>query len=202
MSSLKLFHLTLQPYIRYLWLILGLSIPTLGYSHHVLGRPSYSLNEDSNTPPSMQVETQIGKYFITYMVFPAFPKPNETGRVNLYIRKIADGTPFQGKVGFSILDDNLFSSNRENIGTQLNDDNVYRQGFIVKEEGNYLIRASFQADNEPYTIDFPLKIGSPWPVGMLSITLLLFLGFLIIINVLIRKKVKRLQAIQHQQEIR
>jgi hypothetical protein len=53
------------------------------YAHHVLGRPSYSLNEDSNTPPSMQIETRIGNYFVTYMVYPAFPKPGEPGRINL-----------------------------------------------------------------------------------------------------------------------
>lgn len=47
------------------------------YAHHVLGRPAYSLNEDSNTPPSMQVETQIGDYLVNMMVFPAFPKPGE-----------------------------------------------------------------------------------------------------------------------------
>ena len=60
------------------------------YAHHVLGRPSYSLNEDSNTPPSMQIETRIGNYFVTYMVYPAFPKPGEPGRINLYALSIKD----------------------------------------------------------------------------------------------------------------
>ena len=46
------------------------------FAHHVLGRPAYSLGADSNTPPSMQIETQIGEYYVTYMAFPAFPKPN------------------------------------------------------------------------------------------------------------------------------
>ena len=52
-------------------------------AHHVLGRPSYSLGEDSNTPSSLQAETQIGDYFVTYMVFPAFPKPERPGRISL-----------------------------------------------------------------------------------------------------------------------
>ncbi len=34
-------------------------------AHHVLGRPAYSLNEDSNTPPAMQAEIQIGDYLVT-----------------------------------------------------------------------------------------------------------------------------------------
>lgn len=73
------------------------------YAHHVLGRPSYSLGEDSNTPPSMQVETQIGEYYITYMVFPAFPKPKQPGRINLYASRIDNGKSFPGNVTFKVL---------------------------------------------------------------------------------------------------
>ena len=69
-------------------------------AHHVLGRPSYSLNEDSNTPPSMQGEVQIGEYLVSYMAFPAFPQPESPGRINLYVTQIDDGTPFQGQVTF------------------------------------------------------------------------------------------------------
>jgi len=53
---------------RNLLLVLMLSIAILteeAFAHHVLGRPTYSLNEDSNSPPRMQLETQIGDYFIT-----------------------------------------------------------------------------------------------------------------------------------------
>lgn len=69
------------------------------FAHHVLGRPSYSLSEGSNTPPSMQVETEIGNYFVTYMVFPAFPKANVAGRVNLYISHIDKGVAYDGAHG-------------------------------------------------------------------------------------------------------
>ena len=53
---------------RNLLLVLMLSIAILTeevFAHHVLGSPTYSLNEDSNAPPRMQLETQIGDYFIT-----------------------------------------------------------------------------------------------------------------------------------------
>lgn len=69
-----------------LFTIIIWSTPSL--AHHVLGRPAYSLNEDSTTPPSMQIETQIGSYYVTYMVFPAFPSPNQPGRVNVYASKL------------------------------------------------------------------------------------------------------------------
>jgi len=167
------------------------------YAHHVLGRPAYSLSEESNTPPSMQVETQIGKYYVTYMAFPAFPKPNEAGRVNLVASRIADGAPFIGKVTFKVRDDSWFSRNEEVLGTQQIDDGVYRQGFVFNKAGDYIITAEFQADNEPYQIDFPLRIGKPFPIGPIGISALVILFVLLGVNLTQRKRLQRLKAQQH-----
>ncbi len=147
-------------------------------AHHVLGRPSYALNEDSNTPSSMQVETQIGDYFINYMVFPAFPRPNEAGRVNLYIRKLDGGAAYGGKVAFSVRDNSWsawlgLDDNREQLGAQVIDDNVYRQGFVFRRHGSYIISAHFMDGETPYDIDFPLQVGAPSPVGPIGIAVVL-----------------------------
>lgn len=147
------------------WIIM-FSVPCS--AHHVLGRPAYSLNEDSTTPPSMQVETQIGAYFVTYMVFPAFPSAGEPGRVNLYASRISDGRPFDGEVAFKVRDRSWFSNREEILGTQPPDDNVYRQGFLFSNDGSYIIRAAFRADGEPYEIDFPLQIGQRSVIGPLG----------------------------------
>ena len=168
-------------------------IPALLYccaanAHHVLGRPSYSLNEDSNTPPSMQVETQVGKYYVTYMVFPAFPRPNEPGRVNLYAVRMDDGTPFRGEVTFKVRDDSLFDDNEETLGVQVVDDNVFRQGFEFLRKGDYIIRAEFESDGEPYNIDFPLRIGEPSSMGPIGISVAVILIVLIGVNILQRKR--------------
>ena len=157
-------------------------------AHHVLGRPSYSLNEDSTTPPSMQVETQMGDYFLTYMVFPAFPSPNQPGRVNLYVTRIDNGKPFQGEVTFKVRNDSLFSDNEELLGMQPSDDNVYRQGFEFREAGKYVIRAEFESGGEPYQIDFPLEIGDPPPLGPIGLTVGAILFVLISVNLLQRKR--------------
>ena len=147
-------------------------------AHHVLGRPAYSLNEDSNTPPSLAVETQIGDYFITYMVFPAFPRGNEPGRLNLYIQGIDEGRYFTGDVEFTVIDDGFFSDRIEPIGIQQIDDGVYRQGFVFSEEGQYLIRAHFDDGDIPYDIDFPLQVGEPSalkPIAIAAIALFIIL---------------------------
>ena len=172
------------------------------HAHHVLGRPSYSLSADSNTPPSMQVETQIGEYYVTYMAFPAFPKPNEQGRVNLYASRIDNGTTFDGEVTFKVRDNSWFSDKEEVIGSQKIDDGVYRQGFIFKEAGNYIIVAEFESGGEPYVIDFPLRIGDPMPVGPIGIAVVIILMVLIGVNITQRKRMQRLKASQHHMDNR
>lgn len=167
-------------------LIIVLSVPV--QAHHVLGRPSYSLNEDSTTPPSMQVETQIGEYYVTYMVFPAFPSPNEPGRVNLYASRIDNGRPFDGEVAFKVRDDSLFNDDEELLGIQLPDDNVFRQGFEFREAGNFIVRAEFEAGGEPYQIDFPLQIGEPARWGPLGLTIAAIMVVLIAVNLVQRKR--------------
>ncbi|MCP4934447.1 MAG: hypothetical protein GY927_09645 [bacterium] len=166
--------------ISFSWLA---ALSSSAMAHHVLGRPSYALNEDSNTPSSMQVETQIGDYFVNYMVFPAFPRPNESGRVNLYVRKLDGGPAYSGKVDF-LVRDNSWSSwlglgdNSENLGAQVIDDNVYRQGFVFRQRGSYIITAHFMDGETPYDIDFPLQVGAPSPVGPIGIAVVLILTVL------------------------
>lgn len=167
------------------------------FAHHVLGRPSYSLGEDSNTPPSMQIETQIGAYYLTYMAFPAFPKPGESGRVNLYASRIDNGAPFDGKVVFKVRDDSFFSSKQETLGMQDIDDGVYRQGFVFKEAGDYIVTAEFESGGEPYIIDFPLRIGEPFPVGPIGLTILILAILLVVVNLTQRKRMSRIKATQH-----
>ncbi|HIG40057.1 MAG: hypothetical protein ABGY96_22045 [bacterium] len=136
----------------------------------------------------MAVETQIGDFFVTYMVFPAFPKPNEPGRINLYIQGIDERDSYTGEVTFSVLDDSFFSDREEPIGTQPIDDGVYRQGFVFSEEGEYFIRAHFYTNDAPYDIDFPLQVGEPSPWGPLLISVVILVLALIGINIVARRK--------------
>lgn len=179
-------------------LVCAFALPA--YAHHVLGRPSYSLGEDSNTPPSLQVETQIGDFYVTYMAFPAFPKPNEQGRVNLYASRIDNGLPFDGKVTFKVRDDRWFADTIETLGVQDIDDSVYRQGFIFKNEGDYIITAEFESGGEPYTIDFPLRIGEPIAVGPIGITVAVLVFVLLVVNVLQRNRRFSLKAKRAREE--
>ena len=162
-------------------------------AHHVLGRPAYSLNEDSNTPPSMQAETLIGDYLVTYMVFPAFPQPGKPGRINLYASRLDDGTPFQGKVTFKVRGNSWawwlgLGGDWVTLGTQPPDDAVFRQRYRFHDAGDYIISAEFEAGGEPYVLEFPLRIGPPPAVGPLGIVFGLGLVVVLIISLVQRRR--------------
>jgi hypothetical protein len=140
----------------------------------------------------MQVETQIGNYFITYMVFPAFPKAGQRGRVNLYATRIDNGDAYNGEVTFEVKDDTFFSNaTSEVLGTQPPDDSVFRQGFEFSKDGDYIITASFTAGGEPYIIDFPLRIGPPASVGPIGIAVTAIVIILLAVNLVQRKRLLR-----------
>ncbi len=181
----------LNKFVRKLLLLLLISSGLLAmnaYAHHVLGRPAYSLNEDSNTPPSMQVETQIGDFSINYMVYPAFPKAGERGRINLYASNLDTGKSFTGTVRFKVRDDSWFASEEEVLGSQQPDDFVFRQGFVFSQDGDYIITAEFESNGEPYVIDFPLRVGELTAIGPLGIAVAVILLSLVGVSVLQRRK--------------
>ncbi len=165
----------------------------LSYAHHVLGRPAYSLNEDSNTPPSMNLETQVGDYFVTAMVYPAFPRPNEPGRINLYATHVDSGKPLNTGVSFRVREDSWLSGHEESLGAQVLDDNVYRQAFVFNQEGDYIITAEFQIDGERYTIDFPLRVGKSLAFGPLGISIAIIVVVLLAVSIVQRKRMMRIR---------
>lgn len=162
-------------------------------AHHVLGRPAYSLGEDSNTPSSLQAEIQIGDFDVTYMVFPAFPQPESEGRVNLYVTRRAADSLFDGAVAFTVRDDSWrawfgLGAEDERIGVQRLDDGVYRQSFHFHDAGDYIVSAVFEADGEPHRVDFPLRVGPPASVGPIGISLALIVAAILAVSVIQRRR--------------
>lgn len=162
-------------------------------AHHVLGRPAYALNEDSNTPPALQGESEIGDYYVTYMIYPAFPKPNEPGRINLHIKHRDTGKSYQDKVTFLTRDDGLLSligitGDFEKLGTQPNDDNVYRQRYVFHDNGDYIVSARFEAAGQSYAIDLPLRVGPPAAFGPIGFVVGLLIFIMFAVNVIQRRR--------------
>ncbi len=162
-------------------------------AHHILGRPAYSLNENSNTPPSMNGEALIGDYSVTYMMFPAFPQPGKPGRISFYATRIDDGAPFTGDVTFKVRAFSWFSwlgvtDEPETLGVQRPDEAVFRQSFMFHKAGDYIVTVEFEAGGEPYIVDFPVHIGTPAPVGPVAILVIVALLALLAVAVVQRRR--------------
>ena len=162
-------------------------------AHHILGRPSYNLGEDSNTPSSLQAEVRAGDFDVTYMVFPAFPQPGGPGRINLYVTRSEDGGLFEGTVAFTMRDDSWaawfgFGAEDEMIGVQHLDDGVFRQAFQFHNEGDYLVSAAFETGGEHHIIDFPLRVGPPSSVGPIGVALTVLVVLLLLITLIQRRR--------------
>ncbi|MBT5665887.1 MAG: hypothetical protein HOJ06_11130 [Rhodospirillaceae bacterium] len=138
------------------------------FAHHVLGRPAYGLNEDSNTPPSQHAEARVGDFILTYMVFPAFPKPGEPGRIHLYAARVNNGPPLSGTVTFSARQDSWapwVNAKKVELGRQPIDAAVYRQSYLFKDAGEYIVSAEFVDGGESHTLDFAMRVGPPPLIG-------------------------------------
>lgn len=170
-----------------------LALADFAAAHHVLGRPSYSLGEDSNTPSSLQAELRIGGYDVTYMIFPAFPKPGHPGRINLYVTGADDGALYTGKVAFTVRDASWLSwiglgGGEATLGLQALDDGVFRQAFSFHSAGDYIISATFEAGGERHVVDFPLRVGPPTAVGPIGIAIGLLVIVLLSVTLIQRRR--------------
>jgi hypothetical protein len=174
------------------------------FAHHVLGRPAYGLNEDSNTPPSQHAEARVGDYILTYMVFPAFPKPGEPGRIHLYAVHVDTGAPLSGIVTFSARQDSWapwLDTGKVTLGRQPIDAAVYRQSYKFKEAGDYLISAEFAVDGEPHILDFPMRVGAPALFGPTGIIVAGVAFILLCVTLLQRRRsmTGRIRSTREQQ---
>ena len=154
-------------------------IPLPAAAHHILGRPAYGYSGDASSPPSISLEVQIGKYTANMMAFPLELKPHDPVRIKMYATRLDNGQAFDGQVTFSVRDDGWLPAKEETVGVQtLNGDGVYAQGMEFSKDGDYVITASFEADGEPYVVDFPVVVGRPLPVVELAAGGLLVAGVL------------------------
>lgn len=168
-------------------------LPDGASAHHILGRPAYKLNEDSNTPPSMQAEVQIDDHLVTYMIYPAFPRPGDPARIHLYVLGPDSDNPYKEKISFKVREEPWFSwlgfeGHEDELGAQTPDDKVYRQGFVIPKAGDYLVSAILPIDGETHIIDFPLRVGELPAVGPFAIALAVIAAGLVAVAVTRRRQ--------------
>ncbi len=173
--------------------VLILQMTGIAAAHHILGRSASGLSEDSNTPSSLQEEIQIGDYLVNYMIFPAFPKPEEPGQINVTAERTESGEAFGGKVTFAIQENAWyaalgFGSDERILGVQAPDDHVFRQRLVFPGRGEYLITIRFEDNGEPYVIQFPVHIGEAAPVSVVTMAIIALAIALVLISLIQRRR--------------
>ena len=157
---------------RPLLYILLLLFSSLSFAFHIMDGPSY-------TPEAMTVEKTIGNYDVSFEITPTFVETNKVAVITLHISEIDTGYSLEKPVTFSIFNDYvLFLGAQIKLGKQRVSKRVYRQEFLIEEQGNYIIRAQFNELEEPFIIDLPIKVGSGEPLTIIISTILLILIFL------------------------
>lgn len=168
-------------------------------AHHVLGRPSYNLDEDTTTPPALELESQIAHFYVSFMAYPAIPDPHEHGRINVHISDTEQSKPYVGEVTFKARYDSYFKNGETLLGQQSIDDSVYRQGFVFEEPGNYIISAEFNENGKQYRVDMPLTVGEPGVMNSAALTITIVTLLLFAFSIYKRRQLHRLQARQYHQ---
>jgi len=162
--------------------------------HHILGRPSYGLDADTTETSSIEMDSEIGDYNATFMLYPSLPEPGDHGRINLFIAHLPGSPAPDGPITFAIRRDSwmayfgLLGARRE-IGQQFPDDRVYRQAMRIPDEGRYVILASFTAGRKSYEFRFPVQIGEPAVAGPAEIAALVLVLALLVCSVAMRRRV-------------
>lgn len=172
----------------------AVALQSPAFAHDVPGQPSHVLSEDPDAPPAVQVETHLGPYHVIFVASPAAANPGERGTLTLSASRSDDGQPFIGKVTFKALGDSISSGKEETIGLQYLRDDVYRQSFLFKEAGDYIVRAEFEADGEPYAVDLPLTIGTPSRIGTVGVAGISLLVALVTVNLVQRRRLRHMRA--------
>ena len=163
-------------------------------AHHILGRPSYGLDADTTETSSIELDSEIGDYNATFMLYPSLPEPGDHGRINLFIAHVPGAADPDGPIAFSIRRDGWLASigirrGEREIGRQVPDDRVYRQAMTIPEEGHYVIVADFRAGGKPYQFSFPVQIGEPPVAGPAEIGAVAVVLALLVSSVAMRRRV-------------
>jgi hypothetical protein len=141
----------------------------------------------------MQAEVQVDDHLVTYMIFPAFPRPGDPARINLYVLGPDSDNPYTGKVTFKVRAASWFAwlglaGDEDELGVQSLDAKVYRQRFVIAEAGDYLVSATLVIGGERHVIDFPLRVGDEPAVGPFTIALGVIALVLVAVAVLRRRQ--------------
>jgi hypothetical protein len=150
-------------------------------AHHILGIPHYAYDERYPQVPVLTYRVNAGSHEVEMTGYPGKPQPGEQCFLNVYVRGLEDGVPFDGGVTLEVIRDRLFGGDTVVYGpTEAElEEAVYKFYPRFDAESDYTIRIRYEDQDEPWIIELPMVVGepgSPWAVlGGVGAGLALFL---------------------------
>jgi hypothetical protein len=166
-------------------------------AHHILGIPHYAYDEMYPQTPVLTYRVEAGAYDVRITGYPGRPKPGERCTFHVYIKRTETGELFDGTVIASVSMDRALGEDRVVYGPVVarQEERVFKFYPQLKEEADYILRISFEAEGVPWTIDLPMVVGepgSPWTVlGTVAVGLV---AFLVVIRAIRIKRRRRLDG--------
>jgi hypothetical protein len=162
-------------------------------AHHILGIPHYAYDERYPQVPILTFRTNAGPHEVEMTGYPGIPKPGEQCFLNVYIRGLDDGVPFDGEVSLEVMRDRMIGHDPGVYGPVEADleEGVYKFYPRFETESNYTIRISYEAEGAPWIIDLPMVVGEPGSPWMVLGGVALGLGVFVIVVRAFRIKMQR-----------
>lgn len=137
-------------------------------AHHILGIPHYAYDERYPQVPILTYLVNAGPNEVKMTGYPGRPQPGEQCFLNVYIRGLEDGEPFNGGVSLEVIRDRMLGSDPVIYGpvqAKL-EEAVYKFYPRFDAEANYIVRITYEAEGAPWIIDLPMVVGEPGSPGL------------------------------------
>ena len=138
-------------------------------AHHIMGIPHYAYDEQYPQTPVLTYRLEAGPYDVRMTGYPGKPTPGERCTLDIYIRRMDDGTLFEDEVKLTVMKDRLIGEDPVVYGPSVAqiEERVFKFYPEFKDEANYMVRIEFEVEEVPWIVDLPMvagEPGSPWSV--------------------------------------
>lgn len=166
-------------------------------AHHIMGIPHYAYDEQYPQTPVLTYRLEAGPYDVRMTGYPGKPTPGERCTLHVYLRRMDDGSLFEGSVRMTVMQDQLIGEDRVVYGPALAEieERLFKFHPTFPDEANYLIRIEFEVEDVPWIVDLPMvagEPGSPWTV--LGSTVFGLVAFVVVIRAIRIKRQRRMSS--------
>ncbi len=162
---------------------------SVAQAHHIRGIPHYSYKNNYPETPVYEIAEQDGRWTITFTYY-AIPGQKALD-LAIYIRDTITDSVFYAPVNFLVFGTREDPDHSHPFTAYRNPTNIYKVGWVYEDEGDYLVRISFDDGKTQHNVLFELSVGDNNPLWMvLIISVSIILIFAIVVGVIRKRQIK------------